>query len=333
MRVAILAVPDCHSLEVSGPLDVFAEATRQSAGQARYQVEVIAEQPGPLPCFAGLRILPTRTIADADHPIDTLIIAGARQLVNTPQSPALIDWVKRRSAAARRFGSICTGAFLLGAAGLLQGRRVATHWEYAARLAATYPKAVVEADSIFVRDGPMFSSAGVSAGIDIALALVEEDHGRALAVAVARWLVVFLKRPGGQSQFSAQLASEVAAQSPIEQVQQWIRGHPGEDLSVAALARTAHMSERNFSRQFRAGTGISPAAYVEATRLDAARAMLEDTRLPLQRIAVACGFAGVDALRRAFVRRLGVTALDYRQRFRSTASPPPSAPTRPNNRA
>jgi transcriptional regulator GlxA family with amidase domain len=165
----------------------------------------------------------------------------------------------------------------------------------------------------------MVSSAGVSAGIDLALALVEEDHGRALALAVARWLVVFLKRPGGQAQFSVQLAAHIAARSPIEHVQEWIRDHPAAELSVAELARRAGMSERNFSRQFRGDTGVTPAAYVEATRLDAARVLLEDTNLPLQRIAATCGFAGTDALRRAFLRRLGVTALDYRRRFRSTA--------------
>jgi len=319
VRIAILAVPDCHSLEVAGPLDVFAEAARLSAGRASYDVEVIAEQPGAIICFAGLRILPDRTIHDADEPIDTLLVAGARQLVSIRQSPALIAWLKHRAATVRRYGSICTGAFLLGAAGLLDGKRVATHWEYAPALAAAFPKASVEPDRIFVRDGPMFSSAGASAGIDLALALVEEDHGRTLALAVARWLVVFLKRPGGQSQFSAQLAAQIAARSPIEHVQQWIRDHPTADLSVAELARRAGMSERNFSRQFREDVGVTPAAYVEATRLDAARVLLEDTNLPLQRVAVACGFAGADALRRSFLRRLGLTGLDYRQRFRSTA--------------
>ena len=319
MRIAILAVPDGHALEITGPVDVFAEAVLQSAGRARYDIAVIAERPGAITCLSGLQILPNRTIEDADERIDTLLVAGARHLIDGSPNPALVAWLKRRAATVRRYGSVCTGAFLLGAAGLLDGRRVTTHWEHAPALAATFPKAIVEPDRIFVRDGPMFSSAGVSAGIDLSLALVEEDHGRALALAVARSLVVYLKRPGGQSQFSLPLAAQISARTPIEHIQQWIRDHPTADLSVAALARRAGMSERNFSRQFRGDAKVTPAAYVEATRIDVARALLEETGLPLQRIATKCGFTGADAMRRVFLRRLGVTALEYRQRFRSTS--------------
>jgi len=319
VHIAIVAPSNCRPLDVTGPLDVFVEATRQSAGRASYDVEVIAEQPGPITCLSGLQILPNRTIHDADEPIDTLLVAGAAHLVIDRPNPSLVTWLKRRTATVRRYGSVCTGAFLLGAAGLLDGRRVTTHWQRGPALAAAFPKAVVEPDCIFVRDGPLFSSAGVSAGIDLALALVEEDHGRALALAVARWLVVYLKRAGGQSQFSVQLAAQMAARSPVEKVQEWIRDHLTAELSVADLARHAGMSERNFSRKFRSDAGVTPAAYVEATRLDAARVLLEDTNLPLQQIAAACGFAGADALRRACLRRLGVTAQDYRLHFRSSS--------------
>ena len=321
VRIAILSVPNCHALEVTGPSDVFAEAEVQSAGRVRYEVEVIAQEPGPVHCTAGLQILPRRTIHDPDEPIDTLLVAGARHLASGQPNPAVVDWLRRQAPRVRRLGSVCTGAFLLGAAGLLDGKRVTTHWEYAPTLARSFPRAVVEPNRIFLRDGTTFSSAGVSAGIDLALALIEEDHGRALALSVARWLVVFLKRPGGQSQFSVQLAEQIEARSSIEDVQQWIRDRPATDLSVGELARQAGMSERNFSRQFRGDTGMTPAAYVEAARLDAARALLESTTLSLQRIADTCGFAGTDARRRAVQRRLGVTALEYRRRFRAITPP------------
>ena len=316
MLVALVAPVGAHSLEIAGPSDVFEEANRQCATGRAYEVRVISEGPGPITAASGLRILPDRTIHDPDEPIDTLVVVGPYG-IPAPPSRALVAWLRRRTATARRYGSVCTGAFLLGAAGLLGGRRVATHWRYAPELAAAYPSAIVEPDRIFVRDGPLFSSAGVTAGIDLALALVEEDLGGAVALAVARQLVMFLKRPGGQSQFSVQLAAQTATRSPIQQVQQWIRDDPGADLSIAALSRRAAMSGRNFARVFRRETGMTPADFVEATRVDAARRMLEEGGLPFQRIASECGFTGSDTLRRAFLRRLAVTPQDYRSRFRS----------------
>jgi transcriptional regulator GlxA family with amidase domain len=321
MLVALVAPVGAHSLEIAGPSDVFEEANRQCATGRAYEVRVISEGPGPITAASGLRILPDRTIHDPDEPIDTLVVAGPYG-IPAPPSRALVAWLGRRAATARRYGSVCTGAFLLGAAGLLGGRRVATHWRYAPELAAAYPSAIVEPDRIFVRDGPLFSSAGVTAGLDLALALVEEDLGGAVALAVARQLVVFLKRPGGQSQFSVQLAAQTATRSPIRQVQQWIRDDPGADLSIAALSRRAAMSGRNFARVFRRETGMTPADFVEATRVDAARRMLEEGGLPFQRIASECGFTGSDTLRRAFLRRLAVTPRDYRSRFRSDPERP-----------
>jgi transcriptional regulator GlxA family with amidase domain len=315
--VVIITPPGGHSLETAGPSDVFAEAMEQAPGRAEYQMRVMAIDPGPILCASGLRILPDRTIHDPDEPIDTLIVAGPRIIPKLPVSPALLAWLRRRTPTIRRYGSLCTGAFLLGEAGLLDGRRVTTHWRYAADLVSTYPLAIVEKDHIFVRDGALFSSAGVTAGIDLALALVEEDHGRKLALAVARHLVLFLKRPGGQSQFSVHLAAQIASRSPIEQSQEWIRDNPGADLSISRLASQAGMSNRNFARVFHKEAGMTPADFVEATRVDAARRSLEETTIPLQTIAKSFGFAGTDAMRRVFLRHLGVGPGTYRQRVRS----------------
>ncbi len=195
----------------------------------------------------------------------------------------MIAWLRQRAPAARRYGAVCTGTFLVGAAGLIDGRHVTTHWYYAEELRARFPLARVDADRIFIRDGPLFTSAGVSACIDLALALIEEDHGRDLAVSVARHMVMYLKRPGGQSQYSVPLAAQARTQSPIARIQTWILDHPEGDLSLSALASQAAMSPRNFSRVFRSETGLSPATYVEQVRMDKARRMLEDTSLPLDR--------------------------------------------------
>ncbi|SRR6266851_601505 len=304
------------SLELSGPTDVFEEANRQY-GRRVYDLQLISERPWPMTSLSGLRILPDRTIDDPLDTIDTLIVAGTIDPTRAA-SPALIDWLKRASSGARRYGAVCTGAFLLGAAGLLDNKHVTTHWEYAPALAAAFPLAIVEPDRIFVRDGPMFTSAGVTAGIDLALSLVEEDFGPALALSVARWLVMYLKRPGGQSQFSVQLATQIASRSPIQQIQQFIRDNPQFNLAVHNLARQAGMSARSFARVFRNETGMTPADFVAATRVDAARRLLEETSLPLSRVAAASGFSTTDAMRRNFRQKCGVSPAEYRSRFRST---------------
>jgi transcriptional regulator GlxA family with amidase domain len=300
------------SLELSGPSDVFEEANRQF-GRRVYDLQLISERPGPITCLSGLRVLPDRTIDDPIDIIDTLIVAGTIDPIRTA-SPALIDWLKRCSSSARRYGSVCTGAFFLGAAGLLDNKHVTTHWEFAPALAATFPRAIVEPDRIFVRDGSLFTSAGVTAGVDLALALVEEDFGPALALSIARWLVIYLKRPGGQSQFSVQLAAQIASRPQIQRIQQTIRDNPRLDLSVHNLAQQAAMSDRTFARVFRRETGMTPANFVEATRVDAARRLLEETDLPLKHVAPASGFATPAALRRAFRKKLGITPMVYRSR-------------------
>ena len=308
--------PGGHALEFTGPSDVFEEANRQ-LGRRVYDIRFISEEARPMTCLSGLRFMPDRTIHDANEPIDTLIVTGAREPLE-PATSSFIDWLQRQVPHTRRYGAVCTGAFLLGAAGLLDNKHVTTHWEFAPALAKAFPAAVVEPDRIFVRDGPMFTSAGVAAGMDLALALVEEDLGRPTALAVARWLVMFLKRPGGQSQFSIQLAAQSASRPPILEVQQWIRDNPQASLSVRELAQRAGMTERSFARVFRSQTGITPADFVEATRVDAARRLLEETNLPLQQVASDSGYGSTEALRRAFLRQLGIRPTDYRARFRSS---------------
>ncbi len=320
MLVAIyLPAENAHALELAGVQDILLEANRQLGRQA-YQLPLLSERAGPVTCASGMRIVPDATIDAFDGPIDTLIVSGTHGL--PPPSLAASEWIRRQAPTCRRFGSVCTGAFALGAAGLLDGRRVTTHWEYAADLAAAYPTARVEPDKIFVRDGPMFSSAGTTAALDLALALIEEDHGPALSLAVARRLVMFLKRPGGQSQYSVHLASQVTALSPITRIQAWILDNLREDLSVAALARRAAMSERNFARAFVQETRLTPAEFVELTRIDAARRLLEGSGLSLQRVAMQSGFSSTQAMRRAFSRRLEVIPSQYRERFHSAGGQP-----------
>jgi transcriptional regulator GlxA family with amidase domain len=235
------------------------------------------------------------------------------------QDAGLLDWIARAAQRARRVVSVCTGAYLLAAAGLLDSRRATTHWQWCEALAERYPDVRVEPDPVFVRDGNVWTSAGVTAGIDLALALVEEDLGPDVALASARELVVFLKRPGGQSQFSGALSAQQAARPALRELQAWIAGHLAEDLSVAALADQANMSERSFARAFRREVGDTPAAYVEKLRVERARVLLEDGAPSLEGVARSAGFASAEVLRRAFHRRVGVPPADYRARFRLAA--------------
>ncbi|RJF86093.1 GlxA family transcriptional regulator [Sphingomonas cavernae] len=316
MLFAIIAPANAHSLELCGILDALAEANMMLPQQRQYEAVVLAEQAQAIPCQSGMRIIPHGILEDLDGPADTLIVAGAYG-VPFPASPSAADWLRREAKAARRYGSACTGAFWLGAAGLLDGRRVTTHWAYAAELARQFRKARVEADRIVLRDGRLVTAGGVTAAIDMTLALIEEDHGHALALWVARRLVTFLRRPGGQAQYSVNLAAPAALRENIERVQMRVRNHPDENHSLGALARRAAMSERNFSRVFRRETGMSAADFVEKARIDAVRRLLESGPPSVDAIAVKCGFSGQDAMRRAFVRQMQVTPGAYRRAFRS----------------
>ncbi|MGK9235977.1 GlxA family transcriptional regulator [Inquilinus limosus] len=325
-RIAVLAFPGVGMLDVVGPLEVFAAASalRRDGGlPPAYAVEILAARAGPVHADSGLAVVADRGLDRPADDIDTLLVAGGAGIEDAVADPALVAWLRATAPRIRRLGSVCTGALLLAEAGLLDGRRAATHWNWCDRLRRRYPAVRVEPDPIFVRDGPVWTSAGVTAGMDLALALVEADHGRDLALATARDLVMFLKRPGGQSQFSAVLAGQAADRRPLRTLQDWMLTHPDADLSMPALAKRAAMSPRNFARAFRREIGTTPAAYVERLRVEAARRRLEETDLPGETIARACGFGNGDGMRRAFLRRLGVGPREYRERFRPAAGAAP----------
>jgi transcriptional regulator GlxA family with amidase domain len=314
--VEILAFPLVQLLDVTGPLQVFATANDQVAaagGVPPYTIRVLAQNGQSVRASAGLGITAT-ALSPLKAELDTLIIAGGPGIEAAAADPVLVDWVRGRSRQARRVASVCTGAFLLATAGVLDGRRAATHWSLCAELARRFPTVSVESDPIFVRDGPVWTSAGVTAGIDLALALVEQDLGRAVALAVARYLVVFLKRPGGQSQFSAALTLQ-SADDEFGALHEWINRHLAEDISLAVMARQAGMSERSFSRHYAQATGMTPARAVERLRVEAARRLLSDSRLPVKRISQRCGFGSEETMRRSFLRLLAATPQDYRARF------------------
>jgi transcriptional regulator GlxA family with amidase domain len=319
MLVTIFAPHRVHLLEIAGIRDALFEANCKMASGDAYDVQLVTEEGIAATSASGVRYMPDAGIHDAVQSCDTLIVAGPYGVPPSPDE-AVAAWLKNQARTSRRYGSTCTGAFLLAHAGLLDGRCATTHWEYAGRLAADFPEIRVEPDRIFVRDGPVFSSAGVTAAIDLAFALIEEDHGRALALWVARRLVVFLKRPGGQSQFSAALTAQTAATGPIDRVRMHILENPRADLRLEALAEAAGVSPRHLSRLFRAELGINAAAYVEMTRVDIARRLLEDIAAPIKAIAYAAGFGSPTTLRRAFLRRIGVAPLQYRLRFQTAGS-------------
>jgi transcriptional regulator GlxA family with amidase domain len=315
--VLIVLFDRVQSLDVTGPLEVFAGARDHQGGRA-YRVRTASLGGAQVRTTSGLAVVPDGDLRDegqADPP-DLLIVpggAGARR-----GDPDLVGWIRACAPRSGRVASVCTGAFLLAEAGLLNGRRVTTHWSQCGALRDQYPAVEVEPDPIFVKDGNVATSAGVTAGIDLALALVEDDLGRDMALAVARHLVVFLRRPGNQAQFSAQLSAQVADRAPLRDVQQWIAEHPAGDLSVEALAERASLSPRHFARAFAAEVGMPPGRYVERTRLEAARRHLEDSAAGIAQTARACGYRTPEAMRRAFVETLGVSPAEYRRRFRPT---------------
>jgi transcriptional regulator GlxA family with amidase domain len=316
--VEVLAYPAVQLLDVTGPLQVFASANdlMAKAGEARpYQIRLVAPGGDSVEASAGVALV-ADPLSPLETGVDTLMVAGGENFNSVSMDAVLVDWVRERSRQASRIASICTGAFLLAASGVLDGRRAATHWQHCAELARRFPAVRVESDPIFVRDGSVWTSAGVTAGIDLALALVEEDLGRTVALSVARYLVVFLKRPGGQAQFSEALSLQ-AAEDKFGSLHGWISRHLAEDLSLPTLASQAGMSERSFSRHYAESTGLTPARAVERLRVQGARHLLTDTRLPIKRISQRCGFGSEETMRRSFLRLLSVTPQDYRARFRS----------------
>lgn len=321
--ITLLAFPDHQVLDACGPLEVFAQANRFAdeaglVGLPRYAVELVAPQAGVVRSSGGVALLADRAIADHPGGIDTLLVAGGAGVHAACADAAVLAWLRAEAGRVRRLGSVCTGAFLLAAAGLLEGRRATTHWRSADLLARRYPLVRVEPDAIAIKDGALYSSAGVTAGMDLALTLVEEDMGRAVAQAIARNLVLYLRRPGGQSQYSAHLAAQEARTPPIQKARDWILANLDRPLRVSELAERAAMSPRNFARVFAAELGVAPGRFIERARLDAARTLLSEGDALVDGVARRTGFGTPEGLRRAFVRNLGVTPSEYRARFRLT---------------
>jgi transcriptional regulator GlxA family with amidase domain len=323
--IGFVAFPGVELIDLCGPLDVFSGVDRMSRLLGKedsppcYRVEVFGPQPGPVVTSSGLAVVAGHAFGTLDIEVDTLIVPGGDWIDDALRDTTLIDWLKAMAPRVRRLVSVCTGAFLLAGAGLLDGRRVTTHWFYSQRLASEYPALKVEPDQIFIRDGAIYTSGGITAGIDLALALVEEDHGREIASFAARMLVMFLKRPGDQSQFSTFLSTEAPNRRDIRELQAWVVANPGADLSIEALAERIAMSPRNFARIFQKETGMTPAKFVEQARLESARCKLLQAKMPIEAVAEHCGYGNAERMRRSFQRALRVSPHDYRARFQSTA--------------
>lgn len=317
-RVVMLAFPQAQVLDVTGPLEVFARTARWLAEHRgrrvpAYEIELVAAKAGPLPTSGGLQLIATARY-DRARPADTLLVAGGIGWESAAKDRALLQWIAAQARRVQRLGSICNGAMLLAAAGLLDGKAATTHWAYLDRLESLAPDANVDRDALYVRAGNIYTSAGVTAGMDLALALVEQDHGKAVALAVAQELVLFLKRPGGQSQFSRHLQAQ-RRDDLFGELELWMLEHPGADLSVESLARRMNMSPRHFARLFAARLGTSPGAYVRRLRVEQARRRIEEGASRLKQVARECGFADEQSLRRGFQEVVGITPAEYRARF------------------
>lgn len=312
-RAVFLCYDGMEMLDMAGPANVLTMASQRLPKDEGYEVMLAAEHAGPVRTVGGLEVLASRSVKRLRGPLDLLVVPGGEGVAQAALS--LAKDLRRLAKRTDRVVGVCGGAFLLGAAGLLDGRRAVTHWAGCELLQQRHPSCKVEASAIYVNDGPIWTSAGVTAGMDLALALVEMDHGAELALEVARWLVMYLRRPGGQAQFSAPLAVQAASHEPLRSLAPWARTNLSSDLSVHVLARRAGMSERNFARVFTDQVGVTPAAWVTKLRLEAARDALESSSLQVQEIATMCGFRNVATMHRAFRRGLGVTPLEYRRRF------------------
>ncbi|SOE95386.1 transcriptional regulator, AraC family with amidase-like domain [Burkholderia sp. D7] len=321
IKIGMIVFPGFQLLDIAGPKDAFAEVKVLSHGECQYEMLTVGTTRGSVQSSSGLTVVPDRTIFDLCPHFDTVLVPGGLGIFETFDDPALGDWLKEQFKHARRVSAICNGLFALGSAGLLNDRMVTTHWMDVPRLAATFPRARIEPDHIYVKDGSIYTTAGVTAGIDLSLVMIEEDFGRKMALDVAKYLIVYLRRAGGQSQFSPLLESQAAPDSQMVAIQQYMLDHLAAEHSLASLAKRAHMSPRNMTRLFTKECGLSPTTFLNNARIDAARRYLESTDLPLRDIARRCGFDGTDALRRTFQRRLKINPADYRSRFRSADSP------------
>ena len=318
-RVLIIAVPPVRTLDLFGPIEVFSDANRLHGGDLAYEVKIISSTPERIvPSHVGTPLNTDQTYREFRGPIDTLLVAGYHSHQEMRFERDFLNWLREHSGRSRRFGSVCTGALVLAAAGLLDGRRATTHWNWCDELARKYPSVTVDRDPIYVRDGNCYTSAGVTAGIDLTLALVEQDLGRPIALKIAQMMIVFLRRSGGQSQFSTTLAAQTRENRPLGDLLAWLPDNIRRNLTVDSLARRAAMSPRNFARWFQQDVGKTPAMHIEDLRLEAARRQLELTALSLEEVANASGFCSAERLRRVFRRRLGVTPGQYRASFGTT---------------
>jgi transcriptional regulator GlxA family with amidase domain len=319
----MVAMPCEEVMEIGGTLDVFYAANvllaEAGASDPGYAIEVVSPVT-TVRQWPGLRIHAERSYRGVRGPIDTLIITGTDTPDEATHDPEPVEWLARVAPQTRRLVGLCTGTFMLAAAGLLDGRRATSHWMFCDELTRRFPRIRVQRDPIYVRDGAIYTGVGASAGLDLALALVEEDVGRRIALGVAKREVFFLKRPGGQAQFSVQLSAQIAEREPVRDLQAWIGDHLAADLSVDALARRAAMSPRNFCRVFVREVGMTPGRFVERVRVEAARRLLEDSAGGVDQISAACGFGSAETMRIAFRRTLGVSPKVYRSRFYSAAA-------------
>lgn len=313
--VAIMVFPGVQSLDIAGPLDVFAEANRFVPAGSGYRIVTIGTAPYPIMASNGMPLGAELSIEDAPHKFDVVLVPGGPLLPETMALPVITAWLRKAAPLAECYGSICTGAFILGHAGLLDGKQAATHWSHAHQLAEQFPLANVEPDRIYVRDGALMTSAGVTAGIDMALALVSQDHGPAVALAVAKRLLVVMQRQGGQSQFSPYLIAPEDDSSPVAKIQRYVMEHIAEPFSVERLAEVVAMSPRSFARIFVRDAKVTPAEFVQRARIDAARHLLEGSQLAIKAVAYRCGFGSASRMRLIFSQRLGVTPTQYRERF------------------
>jgi transcriptional regulator GlxA family with amidase domain len=319
--IVFLAAPNTQILDVAGPFQVFVRAAElfvQDCPSQRRPYNVLlasSTDRKAVTTNCGLVLTGTETYRSLRGPIDTLLVAGGTGLENAARDEQLLVWLRTTAQRVRRIGSICTGAFLLASAGLLDGKRATTHWKWAAELAKRSRRTIVDPDPIFIRDGNTYTTAGITAGMDLALALVEEDLGSPLGLKVAREMVLYLRRAGGQSQFSTALSLQASDRRQIEEIRSWALDHLEQDLPVEKLAARAGMSPRNFARVFQKDTGTTPARFVERVRVEAARRRLEESRDKLEKIATDCGFGSITTLRRSFLRVLHVPPADYRTRF------------------
>jgi transcriptional regulator GlxA family with amidase domain len=315
-RVAIVVFDGVQALDVAGPMDVFAEANHFLAPGQQYQVTLIGTHAGSVRCANGMELLVHTDYVHYEDEPELLLVTGGPKLPDIAWAPDLLKWLSEKAQGSRRFGSVCNGAFPLGQAGLLDGKEVTAHWHDVDRLASQFPRARVRPDKIFVRDGRLFTSAGVTAGIDLCLALVTEDWGHEMALRIAKQLIVYIRREGGQSQYSPYLAVGPQEDTLVAKVLSYVTDHIGEQLSIEQLADVVAVSRRTFSRTFAKEAHMTPSAFVEQVRVDFSRKLLEQTDLPLKTVAFRCGFRNANHMRVVFTRRLETTPRVYRQRFR-----------------